>query len=101
MFICFPPAIILATVFLPFPVVHMILKTQVVVLSLLVTRMHRDFWRSDCVSCGNDLSHRTFMAATPDIDLVQIGERLRRHIGPNMHLLTATDYISVLKAPNT
>jgi hypothetical protein len=45
-------------------------RTQVVVLSLLVTRMHRDFWRSDRVSCGNDgvdLSLTTFMAATPDM----------------------------------
>ncbi|KIK31903.1 hypothetical protein CY34DRAFT_814466 [Suillus luteus UH-Slu-Lm8-n1] len=101
MFICFSLAIILATVFLPFLAVHMILETQVVVLSLLVTRMHRDFWRSDCVSCGDDLSHTTFMAATPDVNLVQTGERLRRHISPNVHVLTATDYISVLKAPNT
>ncbi|KIK37945.1 hypothetical protein CY34DRAFT_417660 [Suillus luteus UH-Slu-Lm8-n1] len=66
----FSLAVILATVFLPFPVVHMIAETQVIVLSLLVTRMHRDFWRSDRVSCGNDgvdLSLTTFMAATPDI----------------------------------
>lgn len=45
-------------------------RTQVVVLSLMVTRMHRDFWRSDRVSCGNDevdLTLSTFMAATPDV----------------------------------
>ncbi|KAG1872159.1 hypothetical protein F4604DRAFT_788056 [Suillus subluteus] len=66
----FSLCVILATVFLPFPVVHMIAETQVVALSLLVTRMHRDFWRSDRVCCGNDgvdLSLSTFMAATPDV----------------------------------
>ncbi|KAG2107478.1 uncharacterized protein F5147DRAFT_761299 [Suillus discolor] len=49
-------------------------RTQVVVLSLMVTRMHRDFWRSDRVSCGNDevdLTLSTFMAATPDVVLSQ------------------------------
>ncbi|KAG1804397.1 uncharacterized protein BJ212DRAFT_1590991 [Suillus subaureus] len=66
----FSLGIILATVFLPFPVVHIIGETQVVALSLLVTRMHRDFWRSDRVYCSNDgvdLSLSTFMAATLDV----------------------------------
>lgn len=66
----FSLGIILATVFLPFPVMHMIAETQVVVLSLLVTRMHRDFWRSDRVASCNDevdLSLTTFMAVRPDV----------------------------------
>ncbi|KAG1824315.1 hypothetical protein EV424DRAFT_1395394 [Suillus variegatus] len=66
----FSLSVILASIFLPFSVMHMIAETQVVVLSLMVTRMHRDFWRSDRVSCGNDevdLTLSTFMAATPDV----------------------------------
>lgn len=65
----FSLGIILATTFFPFPVMHMIAETQVIVLSLLVTRMHRDFRRSDRVYCGNDgtdFSLSTFMAVTPD-----------------------------------
>ncbi|KAG2049284.1 hypothetical protein BDR06DRAFT_961629 [Suillus hirtellus] len=66
----FSLGVILATIFLPFSVIHMIAETQVVALSLLVTRMHRDFWNSDRVSSGNDgvdLSLSAFMAATPDV----------------------------------
>ncbi|KAG2130696.1 hypothetical protein DEU56DRAFT_902634 [Suillus clintonianus] len=66
----FSLGVVLATIYLPFPVVHVIAETQVVVLSLLVTRMHRDFWRSDRAACGIDgvdLSLTTFMAATPDV----------------------------------
>ncbi|KAG2130678.1 hypothetical protein DEU56DRAFT_982031 [Suillus clintonianus] len=66
----FSLGVVLATVYLPFPVVHVIAETQVVILSLLVTRMHRDFWRSDRAACGIDgvdLSLTTFMAATPDV----------------------------------
>ncbi|KAG1861083.1 hypothetical protein C8R48DRAFT_712538 [Suillus tomentosus] len=70
----FSLGVILASIFLPFSVMHMIAETQVIVLSLMVTRMHRDFWRSDRVSCGNDevdLTLSTFMAATPDVVLSQ------------------------------
>ncbi|KAG2125472.1 hypothetical protein DEU56DRAFT_759210 [Suillus clintonianus] len=45
-------------------------RTQVVALSLLVTRMHRDFWRSDRAACsmdGVDISLTTFMTAAPDL----------------------------------
>lgn len=66
----FSLGVILATIFFPFPVVHMIAETQVVALSLLVTRMHRDFWKSDRVFCGNDgadLSLSAFMVAIPDL----------------------------------
>ncbi|KAG2141172.1 uncharacterized protein EDB93DRAFT_1160361 [Suillus bovinus] len=76
-FICsfaFSLGVILAAIFLPFLVLHMIAETQVVVLSLLVTRMHRDFWRSDRVSCGDDgvdISLSAFMAATPDVAFLE------------------------------
>ncbi|KAG1750144.1 hypothetical protein EDB19DRAFT_92353 [Suillus lakei] len=53
-----------------FPVVHMIAEYQVIVQALLVTRMHRDFWKSDRTSrdiSGGDISLLTFMAATPDV----------------------------------
>ncbi|KAG2107443.1 uncharacterized protein F5147DRAFT_205602 [Suillus discolor] len=66
----FSLGVILATIFLPFSAIHMIAETQVVALSLLVTRMHRDFWRSDRDSSSNDgvdLSLSAFMAVTPDV----------------------------------
>ncbi|KAG2110119.1 hypothetical protein DEU56DRAFT_844298 [Suillus clintonianus] len=61
----FSLSVVLATIFLSFPVVHVIAETQVVVLSLLVTRMHRDFWRLDRTARGIDgvdISLSTFMA---------------------------------------
>ncbi|KAG1847307.1 hypothetical protein DFJ58DRAFT_730186 [Suillus subalutaceus] len=45
-------------------------RYHVVVQALLVTRMHRDFWRSDRAFCGisgEDVSFATFMVAIPDI----------------------------------
>ncbi|KAG1750148.1 hypothetical protein EDB19DRAFT_92548 [Suillus lakei] len=65
----FSLSVVLTTIFLPFPVARMVAESQVVVQTILVTRMHRDFWRSDRASCGicTDISLTTWMAATPDI----------------------------------
>ncbi|KAG1750160.1 hypothetical protein EDB19DRAFT_1678632 [Suillus lakei] len=62
----------LTDIFFPFPVVHMVGEYHVVVQALLVTRMHRDFWRSDrassnCGISGENLTLSMFMAATPDV----------------------------------
>lgn len=66
----FSLSVILAAIFLPFPVGHMLAECQVVIQSLLVTRMHRGFWRSDRLnaSCGftADASLTTWMARIPD-----------------------------------
>ncbi|KAG1720101.1 hypothetical protein EDB19DRAFT_595441 [Suillus lakei] len=55
----------------PFPVAHLVAdRYHVVVQALMVTRMHRDFWKSDRAFCGTsreDISLSTFMVATPDI----------------------------------
>ncbi|KAG1733618.1 uncharacterized protein EDB91DRAFT_1148443 [Suillus paluster] len=65
----FSLSVVLTTIFLPFPVAHVVTEFQVVVQTVLVTRMHRVFWRSDRVSCGinTDTSLTTWMAATPDV----------------------------------
>ncbi|KAG1883660.1 hypothetical protein F4604DRAFT_259916 [Suillus subluteus] len=52
------------------PVAHIVAQYHVVVQALLVTQMHRDFWRSDRAFCGisgEDVSFATFMVAIPDI----------------------------------
>ncbi|KAG1748175.1 hypothetical protein EDB19DRAFT_247989 [Suillus lakei] len=65
----FSLSVILTAIFLPFPVEHMLAQCQVVVQSVLVTRMHRGFWTSDRASCGiyTDASFTTWMARIPDI----------------------------------
>ncbi|KAG0705661.1 hypothetical protein DFH29DRAFT_1067281 [Suillus ampliporus] len=82
----FSLSVVLTTIFLPFPVAHLVTqfvhshlrggddhlfgnRLQVVVQTVLVTRMHRDFWKSDRASCGvyAGVSLTTWMAATPDI----------------------------------
>lgn len=67
----FSLSVIIAAIFLPFPVVHVLVQSQVVVQSVMVTRMHRDFWRSDRLnaSCGisTDTSLVTWMARTPNL----------------------------------
>ncbi|KAG2076720.1 hypothetical protein BDR04DRAFT_1089918 [Suillus decipiens] len=55
----FSISVILATIFLPFPVGHMLAEIQVVIQGLMVTRMHRNFWKSD----------RTFRGISTDIPL--------------------------------
>ncbi|KAG2369161.1 hypothetical protein BDR07DRAFT_856245 [Suillus spraguei] len=55
----FSMSVILTTIFLPFPVGHMLAEIQVVIQGLLVTRMHRNFWKSD----------RTFRGISTDISL--------------------------------
>ncbi|KAJ8588998.1 hypothetical protein M405DRAFT_227107 [Rhizopogon salebrosus TDB-379] len=62
--------IILAIVFLPFVAVHMLAQFQVIVQGIVVTRMHRDFWKSDRVSCNiysQGIPLTTFMAIVPDL----------------------------------
>ncbi|KAG2347998.1 hypothetical protein BDR05DRAFT_957629 [Suillus weaverae] len=61
--IVFSLSVILTTIFLPFPVGHLVAECQVVVQALLVTRMHRSFWRTDRASCGitTDVSLTTWM----------------------------------------
>ncbi|KAG1750119.1 hypothetical protein EDB19DRAFT_90094 [Suillus lakei] len=65
----FSLSVILTAIFLPFPVGHMLAECQVVVQSVLVTRMHRGFWTSDRASCGiyTDASFTTWIARVPDI----------------------------------
>ncbi|KAG2076718.1 hypothetical protein BDR04DRAFT_707944 [Suillus decipiens] len=67
----FSLSVILAANFLPLPVAHELAECQVVVQSVMVTRMHRDFWRSahHNASCGisTDESLSTWMERTPDI----------------------------------
>ncbi|KAG2140128.1 hypothetical protein DEU56DRAFT_294188 [Suillus clintonianus] len=61
----FSLSVILATLLLPFPIAHLLAECQIVVQAFLVTRMHRDFWRSDRACCGiaTDASLTTWMAA--------------------------------------
>ncbi|KAG1804764.1 uncharacterized protein HD556DRAFT_478143 [Suillus plorans] len=59
----FSISVIVSTVFFPFTVGHMLLEFECVVQALLVTRMHRNFWRSDR-AFGNiptDISLTTWM----------------------------------------
>lgn len=64
----FAVGIILTTMFFPFPVGHMVAEVQVVVQAFLVTRMHRDFRRSDRAFCGipTDISLTTWMMGPLD-----------------------------------
>ncbi|KAG2343292.1 hypothetical protein BDR05DRAFT_963242 [Suillus weaverae] len=64
----FSLSVILTTFFLPFPVGHLVAECQVVVQALLVTRMHRNFWRTDRASCGiaTDISLTTWMVGALD-----------------------------------
>ncbi|KAG2133634.1 uncharacterized protein EDB93DRAFT_858566 [Suillus bovinus] len=61
--IAFSISVILTTIFLPFPVGHMVAEIQVVVQAMLATRMHRNFWRSDRAFGGipTDISLTTWM----------------------------------------
>ncbi|KAG1821652.1 uncharacterized protein BJ212DRAFT_1477513 [Suillus subaureus] len=81
----FTLGVVLTAIFLPFPFAHVVAEfvysqfvgddylfdssSQVIVQAVLVTRMHRDFWRSNRTSCGThtDISFTTWMAAVPDI----------------------------------
>jgi len=61
--------VILAIVFLPFPVAHMVEQLQIIVQTIMATRMHIYFWKSDRVSCdiyGQGISLTAFMAIVPD-----------------------------------
>ncbi|KAG1887319.1 hypothetical protein F4604DRAFT_1721330 [Suillus subluteus] len=64
----FSLGIILTTNFFPFPVGHMVAECQIVVQALLVTRMHRGFWRSDRAFGGiaTDISLSTWMMGALD-----------------------------------
>ncbi|KAG2756937.1 hypothetical protein P692DRAFT_20434781 [Suillus brevipes Sb2] len=64
----FAVGIILTTMFFPFPVGHMVAEVQVVVQAFLVTRMHRNFRRSDRAFCGipTDISLTTWMMGPLD-----------------------------------
>ncbi|KAG1821128.1 uncharacterized protein BJ212DRAFT_984595 [Suillus subaureus] len=66
----FSLSVILTAIFLPFPVVH-VLAQFVYSHFRGVTRMHRDFWRSDRLnaSCGisTDTSLSTWMTRTPHV----------------------------------
>ncbi|KAG2140083.1 hypothetical protein DEU56DRAFT_798533 [Suillus clintonianus] len=71
-FVCSFPlnlGMILAIIFLPSPAAHLISEFSTILQAVLVTRMHRDFWRSDRASCGvdTDVSLTTWMVATPDL----------------------------------
>ncbi|OJA17358.1 hypothetical protein AZE42_09591 [Rhizopogon vesiculosus] len=60
---------ILAMKFLAFPVAHIMIEFQVIAQTILVTRMHRDFWKSDHSSrgtYGQSISLPTFIAVAPD-----------------------------------
>lgn len=65
----FSLSVILATFFLPFPIAHLLAESQVVFQALMVTRMHRDFWRSDRDFCGiaTDATLTAWMTGTPDL----------------------------------
>ncbi|OAX31881.1 hypothetical protein K503DRAFT_860574, partial [Rhizopogon vinicolor AM-OR11-026] len=43
--------VILSMKFLPFPVAHIVLEFQVIAQTIMVTRMHREFWKSDYSFC--------------------------------------------------
>ncbi|OJA17356.1 hypothetical protein AZE42_09592 [Rhizopogon vesiculosus] len=61
-------SVILAIVFLPFPVAHIVAEFQVVLQTVLVTRMHTNFWKSDGAPCDiYRQSLTTFMAVVPDL----------------------------------
>ncbi|OJA17357.1 hypothetical protein AZE42_09589 [Rhizopogon vesiculosus] len=65
----FSICVILTMRFLAFPVAHLVLEFQVIAQTILVTRMHRDFWKSDRSSCGTygqSTSLPTFIAGVPD-----------------------------------
>jgi len=65
----FSTCVLLTMRFLPFPVAHIVLEFQVIAQTILVTRMHRDFWKSDRSSCntyGQSISLPTFIAVAPD-----------------------------------
>lgn len=67
----FALSVILTSIFLPFPIAHVLAECQVVVQCIMVTRMHRDFWRSDRLNASRgistDASLSTWMERTPDI----------------------------------
>ncbi|KAG2369163.1 hypothetical protein BDR07DRAFT_856631 [Suillus spraguei] len=67
----FSLSVILAANFLSFPVAHELAECQVVIQSVMVTRMHRDFWRSARHNASRgistDASLSTWMERTPDI----------------------------------
>ncbi|OAX31750.1 hypothetical protein K503DRAFT_52668 [Rhizopogon vinicolor AM-OR11-026] len=64
----FSLSVILAIVFLPFPVAHIVAEFQVVLQTILVTRMHTNFWKSDGAPCDiYRQSLTTFMAVVPDL----------------------------------
>ncbi|KAG1821146.1 uncharacterized protein BJ212DRAFT_986001 [Suillus subaureus] len=65
----FTLSVVLTTIFTPFPFAHTVANYQVIVQAVLVTQMHRDFWRLNRASCGTytDVSFTTWMAAVPDI----------------------------------
>ncbi|KAG1804772.1 uncharacterized protein HD556DRAFT_1326198 [Suillus plorans] len=62
-------SVILATFFFPFPFAHVVAEYQAVLQPLLVTRMHRNFQRSDRASCGiqTDMSFTTWTEGVSDI----------------------------------
>ncbi|KAG1821126.1 uncharacterized protein BJ212DRAFT_1337769 [Suillus subaureus] len=64
----FSVSVILTTIFVPFPVGHMLAECQVVVQALLVTRMHRGFWGSDRAFgvIATDISLTTWMVGALD-----------------------------------
>lgn len=64
----FSVSVILTANFCPFPIGHMLAECQVVIQALLVTRMHRGFWRSDRAFCGiaTDVSLSTWMTEALD-----------------------------------
>lgn len=67
----FSLSVILTSIFLPFPIAHVLAECQVVVQSIMVTRMHRDFWRSDRLHASHgistDASFSMWMERTLDI----------------------------------
>lgn len=65
----FTLGVVLTTIFSPFPFAHVVANYQIVVQAVLVTQMHRDFWRSNRASRDTytDVSFTTWMATVPDI----------------------------------
>ncbi|KAG2037707.1 hypothetical protein BDR03DRAFT_956636 [Suillus americanus] len=74
----FSLSVILTAFFLPIPVGHMLAECQVVVQALLVTRMHRGFWRLDRLNASygisTGVSFSTWIEETPDIALMVFSE---------------------------